>query len=212
MSKLCIVRLIKCYLLIFLKQTTLARLKPLCIATSHVYFNKKMDEFGKDHTHEITEAVKNQAKVMEALSNSSGNSTENLTQDPGRKLTFDNIDFRQKVHHMSEDNQNIDKHCVTIMSTENRVSGNHLSNDPPEGGIMDMPNGICIPDQIESQQQRENYITLVERLLCKYLPCLEFLSDVTVQHIPHLYKKEMSAKTKTVSIVQSKDCCFHCIL
>ena len=44
------------------------------------------------------------------------------------KLVFDNIDYRHEVHHMTEEHQNVDKHCVTVMVTENCVSGKHLSD------------------------------------------------------------------------------------
>ena len=48
--------------------------------------------------------------------------------DNGRKITFDNLDYRQEVHYMTEEHQNIDKHYITSMSTENRVNGNQLSD------------------------------------------------------------------------------------
>jgi hypothetical protein len=123
-------------------------------------------------------------------------SSTNIVPDNGRKLTFDNLDYRQEVHYMTEDHQNIDKHCVTFMSTENRVTGNHLSDKTPLDGILDMENGKCLPDHPDSVKQRENYIALVGRII----PCLEFLSKVATHHIPHHYRKEMNTKTNTVSI------------
>lgn len=120
--------------------------------------------------------------------------------DAGRKLTFDNLDYHQKVHYMTEEHQNNDKHCVTVMSTENRVSGNHLSDEKPSDGILDMENAKCIPNHQDSLRQRENYIALVGRIVTKHLPCLEFLSKAATHHIPHQYKREMSTKTNTVSI------------
>ena len=50
-----------------------------------------------------------------------------IVQDGGRKFLFDNIDYRQEIHHMTEEHQNIDAHCLTFMSVESCVSGNHLS-------------------------------------------------------------------------------------
>ena len=54
-----------------------------------------------------------------------------ITADKGRKLVFDNFDFKQQVHSMTEQHQNIDVHWVTHLSVENRVSGNHLSSAKP---------------------------------------------------------------------------------
>lgn len=62
---------------------------------------------------------------------------DNIIPDTGRKLTFDNLDYRQEVHYMTEEHQNVDKHCVTYMSTENRVSVTHLSHKQPDGGVME---------------------------------------------------------------------------
>ena len=122
-----------------------------------------------------------------------------ITPDCGRKITFDNIDYHQNVHYMSEDHQNIDKHYVTYMSTENRVSGNHLSDQNPLGGIKEMENGKCLPTTSDNAKQRQNYITLVERVITTNIPCLHFLSEICTIHIPHKYTTEMKRKTTNVS-------------
>lgn len=119
--------------------------------------------------------------------------------DVGRKITIDNFDYYQEVHYMTEEHQNIDKHYLSMMATENRVAGHNLSNDPPLNGIHEMDNGKCVPSQADHRQQRSNYLILVERLLVKNIPYLEFLADVVTQHIPHKYSKEMSQKSDTVS-------------
>ena len=84
-----------------------------------------------------------------------------LQPDKGRKITFDNFDIRQEVHHMTEQNQNKDKHYVTVMSTENRISGTHLRRDGPVGDIAALENGKCVPNHAEHQKQKENYVLLV---------------------------------------------------
>ncbi len=71
-----------------------------------------------------------------------------IAPDVGRKLVFDNIDYRHEVHYMTEEHQNVDNHCVTLMAVENRVSGNHLNNQQPEGGVMKLENGKYIPSSI----------------------------------------------------------------
>ncbi len=67
---------------------------------------------------------------------------------------------------MSKANQNIDNHWVVHMSTENRVSGNHLNM--VEGSaerILEMDNGKCLPDRNEHAAQRDNYADLVSRIV-----------------------------------------------
>ena len=123
-----------------------------------------------------------------------------LAPDKGRKLVFDNFDFKQHVHNMTEDHQNVDIHWVSHMAVENRVSGNHLSTDKPSiDDLQQLENGLCLPSRHEHHLQRENYITLAERAIVE-LPCLESLKKVVCKHIPHQYRKEMSEKSEVVRV------------
>ena len=83
----------------------------------------------------------------------------------GQKITIDNIDYRKEVHYMTTDHQTEDVHYLTVSATTNHVNGNHLSSLTPEDGLKDMYNGLCIPNQLEQSAQRENYISLVERII-----------------------------------------------
>ena len=100
-----------------------------------------------------------------------------IQPDKGRKLTFDNFDIRQEVHHMTEQNKTKDKHYVSVMSTENRVSSAGLSREVPHGDILTMENGKCVPNHTEHQKQRKNYVTLVSRIINA-----EYIS----QHVSHM--------------------------
>ena len=109
-----------------------------------------------------------------------------ITADKGRKLVFDNFDFKQQVHSMTEQHQNIDVHWVTHLSVENRADA-----------VMQMENGVCLPTRHEHHLQRENYITLTERAIVE-IPCLACLKPVVCKHIPHQYSKEMAEKSEMV--------------
>ena len=120
--------------------------------------------------------------------------------DVGRKTVFDYFDFKQNVHHMTEMHQNIDNHWVSHMSTENRVSGNHLSSvRPKESAILGLVNGKFIPNNEEHKLQRENYATIVSRIIVRKIACLHFLAECAPKHIKHQYRAEMMKKTETVS-------------
>ena len=121
-----------------------------------------------------------------------------IVQNVGRKLVFDNIDYRQQVHYMTHEHQNIDAHCVTYMSVANRVSGNHLATVNRSGSVLNLENGKCLPSVRDNIKQRGNYVALVGRIISAKIKCLHFLQDVSVTHIPHLYSKEMSAKSDVV--------------
>ena len=102
---------------------------------------------------------------------------------------------------MTEEQQNVDKHCVTViyMATENRVSGKHLSDVQPVNGVLELENGKCLTSYRDNVKQRCNYIALIGRVITANIEYLKFLQDVTTVHIPHCYMKEMSSKSETVS-------------
>ena len=150
-----------CVLVIF-KQATLARFKTLRLTTSHTYLYKKLDEFGKEHKKSICDAVVHQGQYMCNNRCVDGAEQPQCPQvdspDTGRKLVFDNLDYTQEVHWMTEGHQNIDCHYVTAMSTENRVSGNELSPVPPPHGVMEMENGKCVPSNLDNARDRKSVV------------------------------------------------------
>ena len=183
---------------------------------SHHYYYKKMDEYGKDFAINVVQRVK---KESERLKHQHGaSSTQDptpsaslsvlVTPDKGRKIVFDNFDFRQHVHSMTEDHQNIDIHWVRHMAVENRVSGNHLSSVKPSPEDLQMENGLCLPSRHEHHLQRENYISLTERAVVE-LPFLEFLKSVACKHIPHQFSQQMREKSEIVREQKSLLACVH---
>jgi hypothetical protein len=191
----------------------------LKLVFSHTFLYKKLDEFGHNHNSKILEKVKNESARLLTLwddvhGDQPGTGQDDLVVDAtprtrqtttyeadhGRKIVFDNFDFHQKVHHMSEVNQNIDNHWVVHMNTENRVSGNHLSMvEGSADKILQMDNGKCLPDRNEHATQRDNYADLVSRIVVDNINCLEFLKAHATHHIKHPYSREMAKPTETVS-------------
>ena len=117
-----------------------------------------------------------------------------IPKDKGRKIVFDNFDHQKKVHGMTEVHQNPDIHWVTHLAVENRVYENHLSTEKPSNEkLLSMEDGSYLPNLHENHLQRENYISLVERVIVE-LPYLDPLKSYVVKHIPHQYSKEMAQK------------------
>lgn len=173
---------------------------------SHTYLYKKLSEYGENHDHEILTKVAKEGERMKELSvHTDGNAapTTCLPQDQGRKIVFDNLDFKQLVHHMTEDHQNIDEHWVSHISVENRVSGNHLAMaKPTTKSVLKIENAKFVPNKIEHVLQRENYASLVSRILVDNIPCLHFLKECASRHIKHAYSSEMIKKTENVSTTE----------
>lgn len=121
--------------------------------------------------------------------------------DSSRKFVLDNVDVHQTTHDMNEEHQNPDAHYCSLICTDNRISGNHLSDEKPICHLNNLENGKCCPSKFEHRQQHENYVNLVSIVITNELPCLHFLKDVAIPHIPHMYSKEMREKTNTVSVI-----------
>ncbi len=178
------------------------RLKALCLAPSHTTYYKKLDEYGKQHDAEINDKVSKESERLQNLHPiSSPHSLEPnsiVHVDVGRKIVLDNIDYHQSTHNMTESYKDPDLHFCSYMSTENRVSGNHLSDQQPIADIMDMANGKVLPSQLDHSKQRNDYVVLVSRHMTEEIDCLKFLKGVTTSHIRHQYSDELKQKTKTV--------------
>ena len=83
-------------------------------------------------------------------------------------------------------------YCVLIL-------GNHLSDGKPICELNKLENASFFPSKIEHNLQRQNYISLVSRVVANSIPCLKGLQDAVMYHIPHQYTKEMTKPTNTVS-------------
>ena len=91
--------------------------------------------------------------------------------------------FRQDVHHTREKHQNVNKHWVSHMCTENRISDNHLDMKKlPWQKLLEVDNGKFVPSKISQQLQRENYRELVARDIVNKIMCLHFLKTCLKTH------------------------------
>ena len=173
---------------------------------SHTYLYKKLDEHGKNHDQDtLTQVAKEGERMKEMKLRKDGNPSAVpatcQARDKGRKIVFDNFDFKQLVDHMTEDHQNIDNHWVTHASVENRVSGNHLPTEKSETkSLLKIENAKLVPNKVEHILQRDNYNSIVSIILIDNIPCLDFLNECASRHIKHAYTSEMMKKTENVSM------------
>lgn len=186
---------------------------------SHTFLYKKLDEYGKGHNEEIIKVVTAEG---ERLSHLHQNPNENAptgnfvshVPDKGRKMVFDNFYFRQDVHHMRETHQNVDKHWVSHMCTENRISGNHLDiKKPPRTKLLEIDNGKFVPSRIDQQHQRENYAELVARIIVNKIMCLHFLKTyVSKTHQTQVFCRGHAANqhSKFSNVMYSNIKCLRC--
>ncbi|CAB3986254.1 Hypothetical predicted protein [Paramuricea clavata] len=141
----------------------MSRFAPLLLVTSPTHLYKKLEEFGKGYDKAAKEMVQTDRKwFAEVINKEQGSSQEEVststTPKPSLrfKLTID-VDYDQNVHYTTEENQNVDKHYVTVNATTNRVSGNHLSTMPPLDGILKTFKGVTF--------ESENHADGIQKIL-----------------------------------------------
>ena len=102
--------------------------------------------------------------------------------------------------HMRSDVGNEDLHLFASNLIKNRVSFNHLDNSNPLMDIRTVSRTIFSPSIDELKIYCENAKVLVGRVALEYLPSFSFLKKVIPEHITHRYSKEMSVKSKIISM------------
>ncbi len=75
----------------------LCRLGVYRLVVSHTFLYKKLDEYGKNHNKKILEKVICEGKRLQALEETEVNFDVCAAADTGRKIVFDNFDFKQQV-------------------------------------------------------------------------------------------------------------------
>ena len=102
------------------------------------------------------------------------------------RVVFDNFDFRILANIILRNHRNSDMHWIAQYVTFDRVPSSHLNDSQPiVPDIKDFDNVNYLMSKTELDQQRNNYIILVARVLLEFFPALEPLRDAVPPHIPH---------------------------
>ena len=124
-------------------------------------------------------------------------------RDKGHNFVIDNLDLRQNVINMTEENQNLDYHWTNGNIISNRISGNHLPDDSPIKDITTVEMSEVIPSPNDHLAYAKNLKVHIQRILVSRIPCLSTLKDCVVHHIPHPYQQEMHSRSDKVYSVES---------
>ena len=145
--------------------------------------NNRSKDLGQ-HESELTTEVEAPKKIVSTNKAAEGKEStmkvsseyQSLPADIGRKLIIDNTNYSSEPHEITEDHQNKVKNWVGVMVTTNRISGNHLSDvTPMEDKLMQMENGLPLPNRAENLQQRSDYIALCSNIAVKFIKSPWFL-------------------------------------
>ena len=118
----------------------------------------------------------------------------------GWKIVGDNIDKSVKPRHEIVDHHTKSLQYFHSYAVLDRIDFSHYSDEPTtmDASLYSVESFLPTPDDLK--QMFTNFTVLVSRILVEYLPCFQGFSKAVINHIPHLYTKQMSAKSKVVNI------------
>ncbi len=147
---------------------------------------RRMNAFASIHDLKLS-AWKNSVKQQTITASSNGHN-----------FVIDNLDIRQNVINMTEENQNLDYHWTNGSIVSNRVSGNHLPNDGPIQDVNTIEMSEVIPSPDDHLAYAKNLKVHIQRILVSRIPCLGSLKNCVAHHIPHPHQQEMHTKSDKV--------------
>ena len=86
------------------------------------------------------------------------------------------------------------------MAFKNPVPSSHLPNDNPITSLKDMPLSEFLLHNQEQKKLKEDFCTLILRVLCSHLDFLKPFLKYVVKHIPHEYSGLFQQKGEAVNL------------
>lgn len=124
-----------------------------------------------------------------------------LTENQGMlKLAGDNIDINQSARDQRKDNPGKSHHWFLAMAFKNPVPSAHLPNTGPIRNLKDMPLSEFLLNNQEQQKLKEDFCTLILRVLCLHLEFLKPYQKYVPSHIPHQYSSVFQKKGESVNL------------
>ena len=95
--------------------------------------------------------------------------------------------------------QRLDYHWLIMLGNRERVSAVHLPEDI-QRSVLDVPFEEIIPNDLDNKYLQTEFQSLVSRVVVSLFPSFAQYKDNVNFHLPHLYSKIMSQKTKTIPL------------
>ena len=112
------------------------------------------------------------------------------------KFWGDNVDKQQKVRDIRSDHQSTMLHMYSILVASSRTQGSLLSHRGRVSSLGEVPAEFFLPSTDDVDKLNSNLVVLVSRVLTEYFPQLAHFRKHVVNHIEHLYTREMSSKSE----------------
>ena len=110
-----------------------------------------------------------------------------LLNTEGRpRIVFDNFGFKILAYIILPNHRNSDMHWIAHFVTFDRILSDHLDDSKPlVSDIKTFENKEYLLDEGELKKMKSDFSILVSRVLVQFFPCLQYVKNKVVQHIPH---------------------------
>ncbi len=132
-------------------------------------------------------------------------SSESSCGDTERSLALsyvivgDNLDKTINPLFMTCDTQHQSIHFFHQYAVLDRVDCSQVPDDHPVGDLSSLPLFSFLPSPEDSKCLRDNYATLLGRMVVEKIPCFAAFKDCVAPHLPHAHSVEMKRKSDLVS-------------
>jgi hypothetical protein len=120
-------------------------------------------------------------------------------------VVADNIDYNINARVQSEKHTNKSIHWIQQYAVVNKVIESSMSTNVRKKPLKDVQLVDLLPNKAVHERLIQRWAVLISRVVCKYIPILQYLQGIVIYHIPHTYSKEMATKSETVSICWYSD-------
>ena len=121
-----------------------------------------------------------------------------IAEDVIFKFWGDNLDQKRGVQDVHSDNQGHMVHMYSMLVGRSRTPAIELPRTSHVAHLDSLPADFFLPTASDVQAVKVNLVTIVSRLISRYIHHLSPLSKSIPKHILHKYSGEMSRKSEVV--------------
>lgn len=140
-----------------------------------------------------TADTKNTKKYTEEFSKRNMSKIQNKVKT---EIYGDNCDLRVNRSHQSKDQKAKDFHWFIALAAEQRVKGEHLSEERPQKPISMVSNEEFLPSAADNNGLQECFSHHVQKVLVENINCLNKFDKITPQCIEHQHMDDYRKKSE----------------
>jgi len=115
------------------------------------------------------------------------------------RLVADNVDHNIHARVQTKTDTNRSLHWTHQFAMKEKVANPDCESSQPQKSVKQLSLVELLPSKSVQDNMVWQWAILVSRVITTYLKPFQAFSQYVIYHIPHIYSKEMSAKSEIVS-------------